>query len=368
MDQVKEELICSLFYEYYTENVAFLHEESFEEDMVSEVAALLSEQQDVVDFEPDDLYAALELFRLMVPLRTSQWVAPREAPLPVYELPPYAQRSPEWYEYRHNMITASSVYKTLGTPSELNSLVVEKCSPPTSHASTSTVGPRHWGVRYEPVSVQYYEWKYSTKVSDFACLPHRAHPFLGASPDGVNTLPGAAVYGRMLEIKNPFSRVITGEPKREYWAQMQVQMEVMDLDVCDLLETQFVEYPNRAAFESDGATFSITEGGKPKGALLYFQRNEMYEYAYAPFQCSQAEFDEWEQAELAKDATRHWVTTVYWKLENAVCTIVPRNSAWFLANLPMFQTAWQTIVEERVSGAWSARLPVPRKTKMDVTP
>jgi hypothetical protein len=45
----------------------------------------------------------------------------------------------------------------------------------------------------------------------------------------------------MLEIKNIVNRDITGEPLHHYWIQMQVQMEVCDLDVCDFLETRFKE-------------------------------------------------------------------------------------------------------------------------------
>ena len=41
----------------------------------------------------------------------------------------------------------------------------------------------------------------------------------------------------MLEVKNPVSREITGMPKKAYWAQMEIQMEVWDLNECDFLET-----------------------------------------------------------------------------------------------------------------------------------
>ena len=46
-------------------------------------------------------------------------------------------------------------------------------------------------------------------------------------------------YGRLVEIKNIVNREITGIPKKEYWVQMQLQMEVTDLDECDFLETRF---------------------------------------------------------------------------------------------------------------------------------
>ena len=40
------------------------------------------------------------------------------------------------------------------------------------------------------------------------------------------------------------NREIDVIPKKEYWGQMQLQMENCDLDECDFLETKFVEYDN----------------------------------------------------------------------------------------------------------------------------
>ena len=48
----------------------------------------------------------------------------------------------------------------------------------------------------------------------------------------------------MLEVKNIYNREIRGIPKEEYWIQMQIQMETCDLDICDFLETRFLEYFN----------------------------------------------------------------------------------------------------------------------------
>lgn len=71
---------------------------------------------------------------------------------------------------------------------------------------------------------------------------------MGASPDGINVDVNSERYGRMLEIKNIVNREINGIPKKEYWVQMQMQMEVCDLDECDFLETKFVEYENADVF------------------------------------------------------------------------------------------------------------------------
>ena len=39
------------------------------------------------------------------------------------------QRTPEWYVFRHNLISASNLWKVFGTPAMQNSLIYEKCKP-----------------------------------------------------------------------------------------------------------------------------------------------------------------------------------------------------------------------------------------------
>ena len=63
-------------------------------------------------------------------------------------------------------------------------------------------------------------------MGEFGCIEHDTYPFLKASPDGINIAPKNKLYGRMLEIKNPTTRKITGTPKKEYWIQMQLQMQL----------------------------------------------------------------------------------------------------------------------------------------------
>ena len=40
-----------------------------------------------------------------------------------------AQRTPEWYTFRHGLITASNIWKALGSDANVNSLIYEKCKP-----------------------------------------------------------------------------------------------------------------------------------------------------------------------------------------------------------------------------------------------
>ena len=116
----------------------------------------------------------------------------------------------------------------------------------------------HWGQKFEPLSVIIYEKRFNTIIEDFGCIPHNKYKFLGASPDGINVDINNDRFGRMLEIKNIVNREITQIPKKEYWIQMQLQMEVCDLNECDFLDTKFVEYENEEAFYDDGDNFCYT--------------------------------------------------------------------------------------------------------------
>ena len=60
----------------------------------------------------------------------------------------------------------------------------------------------------------------------FGCIRHPTINFLAASPDGIDE------DGTMIEIKCVYSRKITGIPKKVYYDQMQLQMEVCNLNKC----------------------------------------------------------------------------------------------------------------------------------------
>ena len=232
-----EDCIVFLFYEHCQLHPGDVHEEGFLYDLVEEARLLVKCQLEEEEAVEESVYVdCLVLFSLMYPCRTS-FYAPlqpdfQEVLSELREQPKHEQRSAEWYERRNGMITASSGYKMFGSPCQQNTLIVEKCQAEKPRPPLSLYDARHWGVRYEPVSVQYYEHLNATVVEEFGCIAHRDYPFLGASPDGINVLEGSPAYGKMLEIKNPVSREITGSPTKEYFIQMQLQMEVCGINAC----------------------------------------------------------------------------------------------------------------------------------------
>ena len=280
--------------------------------------------------------------------QSKEYVKKQIAFLENVEQPP--QRTEEWYHFRHNLITASSAWKILDTQSNINNYIYSKCTPLNTdkYKTVNLNSPCHWGNKYEPVSTEYYEKYYNTKIQDFGCIPHNEHKNIGASPDGINVDPNSEKYGRMLEIKNIVNRDITGIPKKEYWVQMQLQMEVCNLDYCDFLECRFKEYENEEQFNNDGS-FTHTEDGKEKGIIYHFYENDEHIYEYAPLSCSKEEFETWSTTTLEKHNDT-WVNTIYWRLEEVSCVLVPRNRAWFQKILPFFLDIWDTIIYERENG------------------
>ena len=117
---------------------------------------------------------------------------------------------------------------------------------------------------------------------------------MGVSPDGINTDEKSPIYGRMLEIKNIVNREIDGIPKKEYWVQMQMQMNVCSLNECDFLETKFVEYNDYEDFLKDG-TFNTSINGNEKGIMICFIKDGIPHYEYCPLGLNKNEFEEWEK-------------------------------------------------------------------------
>jgi putative phage-type endonuclease len=250
------------------------------------------------------------------------------------------QRTPEWYKFRHDLLTASNAWKAFDSQACVNQLIYEKCKPllqcgqeKEQHVNTSS--PMHWGQKYEPVSRMIYEHMYKTRVADFGCLQHDTHPFLGASPDGINVDPASQRYGRMLEIKNIVNRDITGSPKKEYWIQMQLQMETADLNECDFLETQFAE-------EGEEESESLMTG-----TIIYFMKDGKPHYEYEPIGFHRGESEAWFCDAMERNQAHMWMKTIRWRLEKMSCVLVLRNKQWFQHAIRVLDDMWQTIVKER---------------------
>jgi putative phage-type endonuclease len=297
-------------------------------------------------------------------------------------IPQPKQKTKEWHEYRYGLITASNLYKALGSESEMNSLIYEKCKPIHSvfmeNRCFGSENSMEWGVKYEPVTSLVYEHMFQTKVDEFGCIPHSKYKFIGASPDGINfDISNKERFGRMVEIKNIFNREITGIPKKEYWVQCQIQLETCDLDDCDFIETRFKEFEKEEDFYND------TEH-EYKGVILHFaQRTSGYSidvsnsipynnspiYKYMPLDVStdKETIDNW--IDTMKETYKNEIVlfkTVYWYMDEFSCVLVKRNKSWFNSVITKIEKVWNIITKERVDG-FQHRAPKKRTGSFDKT-
>lgn len=387
------ETALHLMEEYVIDNPSAISDPDFHEDLLEEIKDIFyiqfEEQIFASDFVEDDLNELLdEALNIFVttfyPERSSgqettinvieeedaNFINEKEQKIiGLREIPQPQQRTPQWYQFRWNLITASNAWKAFESQSTINQLIYEKCQPikkfdddngdDVKMVNTNT--SLHWGQKYEPLSVLIYEHKYKTTVEDFGCIQHPTYKFIGASPDGINVDKNGDRYGRMLEIKNVVSRDINGIPKKEYWVQMQLQMEVCDLDECDFLETKFTEYDGYYAYEND-----VSE--KMKGIIIYFHTKDGKPfYVYKPLTIVEdKDVTKWEEDTItlyqSKEYKYTYMKFIYWKLEVFSCVLVLRNKEWFKNNIPQLEKVWKIIEQERVSG-YEHRAPVKKVKK-----
>lgn len=279
------------------------------------------------------------------------------------DIPQPDQRTSEWYKSRYNMITASNAWKALEKGKLLNSFIYDKCRPLNieKYSHVNMDSPMYWGQLFEDVSIEIYEWKYNTQVDDFGCIKDSYYTFLGASPDGINVDNTSPLFGRMLEIKNIVNREITGEPKKEYWIQMQMQMNICKLNECDFLETKFIEYDTFEHYINDG-NFNYTRDGKLKSIIMVFLDEGKPVHEYLPILSTLEEYKKWETKNMELHKDKLWLKNVYWKLDIWSCVLVLRNKQWYNQVLPIFKTVWDIIIKERVNG-YEHRAPTRQKRK-----
>ena len=193
------------------------------------------------------------------------------------------QRTPEWYEVRKGMITASEF--KMAAADTIDTYVWGKIFPQPFPSNAAM----QWGCRFEDLAAATYERENHVKIHEYGLLVHPQDHWLGASPDGITE------YGVAIEIKCPYSRKRCEIDKRvaekrpfpkndkqalhaRYLPQIQGQLEVCNLDVCDFVVAHIdamdadtfwqlrrvSDQPYRYAIVADVPK----EGGEP-GALAY---------------------------------------------------------------------------------------------------
>jgi predicted ribosome quality control (RQC) complex YloA/Tae2 family protein len=139
---------CAVFLmeEYVQENLDHIHKDSFTQEMVEEVSKLLSIQFDC-EHTSTNIINALTIAHSIVQGRTTL-VCPQQEniseKLQKLQQEQPDQRSEESYTIRHSLLTASSIYKILGSDAKRNELICNKCGPIITHGSKSFLPSSPW--------------------------------------------------------------------------------------------------------------------------------------------------------------------------------------------------------------------------------
>lgn len=264
------------------------------------------------------------------------------------------QRSLEWYKFRHNMITASDLYKVNATEGIRRELIIKKCCPIDPNKRVGGGNACKHGIKYEPIATSLYELRKGVSIIEFGCIPHQDHnlPF-GASPDGICSENNQEYGGRMLEIKCPYSRKITGIVPDMYWKQVQGQLEVCDLEVCDFLECKLEEYENEEEFDKDGTEF-LTNNKMEKGVIVvYSDMENNMKYVYGEIGLEKELMKNWISDEIDKildDPNKNFIEITWWKLTIFSCVLIKRDKEWFSKIRPEIINLWNEIEYYRKAG------------------
>ena len=259
------------------------------------------------------------------------WV--RAQPQPV-------QRSTEWYEFRHTLITASDVYKIFKNY-ERKKLITKKAQLKPDTSAWKPPAACLIGIKYEEVATRIYAARNSTTIEEYGCIRHPTIPCVGASPDGISSEANEEFAGRMLEIKCPYSREITGHPPFHYWIQVQVQLEVCNLEKCDFLECTIKELDSEEEFFNGGFA---AKGEKEHGIIITYSEDDKDKFIYSPIATTDEERESlkvWLDLELNKeylkskaamneyDSDDESVKVSYWYLEVYSQTLIHRSHEWW---------------------------------------
>jgi len=397
-----EEQILDEIANHMQSNPLAIWRTSFEKDMIKEISTFLFEEWSEDDLCEDyDLPEIQDWVRRMAAyyFATESEMPPRQGGEPlamsplrraslaqklrvIDNIPTPPQRTQEWYETRYGLLTASNVWKVLGTESQQNQLIVEKCIPfdkfkedCARHGNLSADNPMAWGQKYEPITALIYESKNQTRLGEYGCIVHPEYPFLGASPDGINIAPESQVYGRMVEIKNIVNRDIDGVPLDAYWVQMQIQMEVADLDECDFVETRIKEYTSKEEFYAStnpwkGVVLTLVPRITIESTMrkqTFSDKKTFYEYFLLdPANQNQDSINDWILSKKSANPDYVLSNTVYWGLDQYSCILVKRNRQWFNVAITHIERIWRIVERERITGC-EHRMPKKREPKNGTT-
>ena len=265
------------------------------------------------------------------------------------------QRSPEWFEQRKTVLTASSLATACDKDffKSKEELILDKISVETPFISNPIT---EWGVKYEEIATKFYESLNNLKIIEFGMIRHSTFNIFGASPDGICSNDSPDEYiGRMLEIKCPPKRKFTKTVPEHYKMQVYGQLECCNLEECDFLQVKLEEYINFDDYKKDqylDVDETIKNGinnlNLPKGATVTYKFNkdsDKLQYFYPDLYLSDIELDNWlkEKKQWILSKNYEYVESKYWKIIRYECTLVKRDPKWWLETNPLIIKFWEEV-------------------------
>ena len=265
------------------------------------------------------------------------------------------QRSPEWFEQRKTVLTASSLATACDKDffKSKEELILDKISVETPFISNPIT---EWGVKYEEIATKFYESLNNLKILEFGMIRHSIFNIFGASPDGICSNDSPDEYiGRMLEIKCPPKRKFTKTVPEHYKMQVYGQLECCNLEECDFLQVKLEEYINFDDYKKDqylDVDETIKNGinnlNLPKGSTVTYKFNkdsDKLQYFYPDLYLSDIELDNWlkEKKQWILSKNYEYVESKYWKIIRYECTLVKRDPKWWLETNPLIIKFWEEV-------------------------
>ena len=248
----------------------------------------------------------------------------------IYNAHQVEQRTPQWYEDMTCMLTGSEFYKLFESERTRGHLVLSKVNPEkrnSPHAlPTQYMKAMDWGVRFEPVVKRYLEKTWNCSIYDCGRLKHQTQKRLGASPDGIIMTEDCDKYGKLVEIKCPYSRKIGGIVPEEYWIQMQIQLEVTNLSECEYVEVEIL------SATAKNMNPDLSGNALEKGRMWLVEKDGIYKYIYN---------------ESEKEEGFNEIECIEYNIINLHNVLVKRDKKWYDSTLKHQEEFWNDVEKAR---------------------
>jgi len=204
------------------------------------------------------------------------------------------------------------------------------------------------GNMFEDVTNNYYSYVNKGKIWAFNLIPHNdpKYEFMGASTDGVsNRLVN-------IEIKTLVGRSTDDTKfKKEYYHQMQHQMECLQLDETDFIEVKYDEHENL-----ETALTVCKDHISKMGIVLemWDTKTEKMLYDYAPAGLNIEQLKQWEDRKttnIGRSTTVLYVRSLYWTMTEYLCRRVQKDPSWIKDMGPKLRQFWDEVLELRSNPA-----------------